>query len=56
MATKPGRVVTYLEGLLPNFIMTLYPRGFAKSRNKLKTSYLHYRSAYENQTWQGGDI
>ena len=35
--------------------MTLWSRGFVKLRDKLKSLYLHYHSAYDNQTWQKGN-
>ena len=28
----------------------------SRSRDKLKRLYLHYRSAYGNQTWQDGNL
>ena len=40
MATKRGRVMTYLEGLLP-----IKSHGFANSRGKLKTN-IHYHNAF----------
>ena len=52
MATKLGRMVTYLEGL-PIKSSAL---GVAKSRDKLKPLYLHYHSAYGSQAWQDADL
>ena len=42
MATKLGRMVTHLDGLLPLK---------SRSRDDLKPLYLHYHSAYGNETW-----
>ena len=36
--------------------MTLWSRGFVRSRDKLKSSYLHYHSAHGHQTWQDDDL
>ena len=52
MVTKLGRMVTYLEELLPTSHMTLWSRGPPRLRGKLKSSYLHYLSVYGHQTWQ----
>ena len=44
MATKLGRMVTYLEGLLPITLLDVvvcWSAGVAKSRDKLKSFYLH---------------
>ena len=36
--------------------IALKSRGFAISRDKLKTIYLHYHNANVYQTWQSGDL
>ena len=36
--------------------MTLWSRGLAKSRDKLKSLHHQYHSAYGRQTWQGDDL
>lgn len=36
--------------------MTLKSRRLVRLHDKIKTLYLHYRNAYRNQIWQGGDI
>ena len=41
MATKRGRMVNYLDGLLAISPITLWPCGFVKPRDKLKQLYLH---------------
>ena len=51
MATKPGRIVTYLEWVLPIKSRDHKSRGLAKSRAKLITLYIHYHDAYGSQTW-----
>ena len=50
--TKPGRVVTYKEGLSP--IMSHDPLIIwsFESCDKLKSLCLHYKSAYGHQTKQ----
>ena len=59
VTTKRNRVVTKFERLLsiiffPN--STLWSRDLARSCNELKSLYLHYPSAYSNQTWQDDDL
>ena len=49
MATKHGRMVTYLEQLLP-----IKLGGLARSRDKVK-SLFHNHNTYDYQTWQGWD-
>ena len=56
MATKLGRIVAYLKGLLPKITQPFGLVVFARSRDKLKPLYLHYYSAYDHQTWQGCDL
>ena len=48
--------VTYLERLAP--IKLLYPflRGLARSRENIKSLYVHYHSIYSHQTCQVGDF
>ena len=53
MATKHGKVVTYLEGLPA--INSHNPLN-SWSLEKLKTIHLHYHNAYDHQTCQGGTI
>ena len=36
--------------------MTLWSRGLAWLRDKLKLLYLHYHIAYENKSWQDGNL
>ena len=40
MATKAGRMVTYLDGIASISLMALESRGLAKSHGKLKISPL----------------
>ena len=40
----------------PKNHMAVLLRGLARSRNILKTLYLHYYSAYGHQYWYGGDL
>ena len=35
---------------------TLWPRGLVRSRDNIKSLYLHYHSAYVHQTWQDDDL
>ena len=61
IASKLDRVVTYLEQISPiKLIDPLNPfslsRGLARSRDKLKAFYFHYRSAYSHQAWQDDDL
>ena len=51
MITKPGKMVTYLEGLL--FIQLAIPFG---PHDRLIPLYLHHHNAHSYQTWQGGDL
>ena len=30
--------------------------GFLRSRDKVKTLYLHYNNAYSHKTWQDDDL
>ena len=55
VATKPGMMVTYLKWVLPRKSHDPWPRGLARSLDKLKPLYLHYHSVYGHQTWQDGD-
>ena len=50
MATKLGRILAYLDGLLP--IKSHDPLIFQDH----VTKYLHYHNAYGHQTWQDGDL
>ena len=36
--------------------MTIWSRGLARSREILKSLYIHYYSAYGYQTWQDGNL
>ena len=56
MTTKLGRIVTYFEGLVLIKYMTLSSRVLTRSRDKLKSLYLHHGGAYGHQTWQYGDL
>ena len=40
----------------PSSYMTLWCCVFARSRDKLKPSFLHYHNAYGHQIWQDGDL
>ena len=52
MAMKLGRMVAHLE--CPTFTKSHNPCDHAKSHDKLKPLYLHYHSAYGDQTWWNG--
>ena len=54
MATKMGRIVTYLEGLLTVYLF--WSCGLARSHDKQIPSYLYCKSAYGKQTWQNDDF
>ena len=56
MATKLGRMVTYLDFLL--LIKSHDPliMWSCKIMWKLKSFYLHYHSAYGHRTWQDGNL
>ena len=56
VATKLGSMVAYLARLLPLKLHDTLSSGFARLRDKLKTSYLHYQSSYGHQTWEDGDL
>ena len=56
MATKLGRMVTYIDGLTPINLHQLWSRGLEASHGKLKSLYLYYHSAYDHWTWQAGDL
>ena len=56
MASKLGSIVTYVEELLPIKSTDSLSRGLARSRDSLKSLYLHYHSTYDHQTWQAGDL
>ena len=59
MATKLGRMVTYLDNLdnlLPIKSNNLIITWICETRDKLKTFYLHYHNAYDHKTWQGDDL
>ena len=53
MTTKHDKVVSLREKLPP---MNSHNPLNMWSRDKLKTLYLHYRSAYGHKIYQGGDI
>ena len=50
MATKLGRMVAHLTGLLPIKSQKFWSCGLAKSRGKTKPLYIHCHSAYSHQT------
>ena len=56
MATKTGRMVNYLQISYSWSYLALWLHGYAKSRDKLKSLYLHNHSAYDHQIWQYGDL
>ena len=56
MVTKLGKMVTYLDGLLPTKLQKPLTRGLARSLDKVKPLYLHCHSYYGYQTWQIGDL
>ena len=53
--TIPGRIETYLDGLLPVKLL-VWLRGLARSRDKLKPLYLNYYSTYGHENWQDGHL
>ena len=40
-----------LISFFPSSYSTLWSRGLARSRDKLKSLYIHYQSAYDYHTW-----
>ena len=56
MATKLGKVVTYLKIFNPLIHTTISTRGHVRSRDRLKKIYLHYHNTYGYQTWEDGYI
>ena len=56
MVTALGRMVTYLEGLLPTKSHEPWSRVLTKLHDKIRPLYLHYYSVYRHQTWQDGDL
>ena len=55
-ATKLGRMLTYLNGLLPTKSDVLWSCGRVWSRDKLESLYLCYQSVYGHETWQDGNL
>ena len=54
MATKPGRMLTYLDRLLP--IKTwCFTRGRARSRD-MSSLYINFHRACGHQTWQDDNL
>ena len=56
MATKLGRVMTYLDDSFPCRHVALKSHGLARSLDQLNSLCLHYCNAYGHQTWQDGDL
>ena len=56
MATRLGRAITYIGGLLPIKLFDPAITWSCETRNNLKSLYLHYHSAFGHQTWQTGDL
>ena len=56
IATKFGWMMTCLESLLPTISYYRLISVLAKSCDILQPLYLHYHSAYGQQTWQDDDI
>lgn len=54
LAAKFGRMVAYFEGFLAT--KSRDRCGLAKSREKLKSLYLHYQSVYSQQTWNDSNL
>ena len=54
LATKLGRMMTFLEGLLPKNDMAFESCNL-ENIFELKT-YLHYNNAYGHHSWQDGDL
>ena len=54
MATKLGRMVSYLRRLPPTKLPDSWQHGLARSPAKLKSLYLHYHGSYDRRTWQVG--
>ena len=52
MDIKTGRMVTYLERLLPTKSHDPSITCSSTSCDKLKPLYLHYNNAYRHQIWQ----
>ena len=56
MATKIGRLVSYHDWLLPIMLLHLWLRGIPRSRDKLKSLYIHYNNTYAHNTWQDDEL
>ena len=66
MVTKLGKMMTYTKGLLPIKLLdpllmwsceiTQQTKTIISPDNKLKQLCLHYHNAYDQQTWQDGDL
>ena len=56
MATKLGRMVTYLDGLLPMKSHDPLITWSCEITGSRKPLYFHNHSAYGHQTWRGGDL
>ena len=53
MNIRLGRLVTYLDWVLP---INSHDLLIARSRDKLKSLYFHYQSAYGCQTWHDSNL
>ena len=51
MATKLGWIVAHFIGLLPIKLHDPWSRDLMRLPHKLKALYLHYHSAYGQETW-----
>ena len=56
MATKFGRMVTYLDDLLPLKSYDPFMTWSCKITWQIKALYLQYHSAYGHQTWHDGHL
>ena len=55
MATKLGRITTYLDGVPSIKTHNLWSHDLVTSRDKFKLLYLQYHSPYGYQAWQCGE-
>ena len=54
VATKPGLLVTYLEGLLP--VMSRMALGSRDRPRSFYPSHIHYHSVYGYQSCHDGEL
>ena len=56
MATKLGRMMTYLNYLLPIKSNDLQSRDFVRPRDKIKHCISYYHNVFGHKQWQDDDL